>query len=375
MDTNTDAKTFADALAVLKRYAGRGANRVKAAEWVELRVPDGGGTMVLRRWACFTGTDASASITAGGGTPGTVHVDAAALADAVKGATGTLTFAADGERLTITGGAGSASLRIMGAADFPAASGYPLRAFATITDGEREALTGVLAAAAKECDARAVLTGVYFDAEHGEAIATDTYRMAAARIRTLSGSGIIAADVLRIATGTATGGMELHADTDGERYVLTYRVTKGTKKSPRTFAVTVFGRMVPGPFPNYRAILAPAIADAAYEWTITDAAGTADAIAAFSNKRNVPVMLEAAGSAVRASVTIPDGGGTREAFPPIATDGRDEALAAAAFNASYFVDAVKHAGDGAPLRIRDASKAVYFEGGDRWALLMPMRVN
>ena len=374
MDTNTDAKTFADALAVLKRYAGRGATTVKSAEWLELRVPDGCGTIVLRRWACYTGTDVSASITAGGGTPGTAYVDAAALADAVKGLTGTLTLASDGERLTITANGATASLRAENGADFPAANGYPLRPFASITDGERSALTGVLAAAAKGIDARAVLTGVYFDHEAREAVATDTYRMAGARIGTLHASGIIPADVLRIANAAATGGMELHADPDGERYVLTFRAVKGTKKSPRIVAVSVYGRMIEGPFPNYAAIVTPAM-EAEYTWTITDASGTADVIGSFKNGRNVPVHVEAAGSAVRSSMTLPAGGGTRDAYPPITTDGKGDVLAAAAFNPAFFVDAVKHAGDGATIGIRDGSRAAYFDGGDRYALLMPMRVN
>jgi DNA polymerase III sliding clamp (beta) subunit (PCNA family) len=375
METTTDSKTLADALAVLKRYAGTGATNVKSAEWVELRVPEGCGTIVLRRWAWKTFTDVSASITAGGGTPGTAYVDAAALADAVKGLTGTLTLATDGEHVTITAGGATASLRARNGADFPAAHGYALRPFGLITDGERDALRGVLTAAAKGIDARAVLTGVYFDAENGEAVATDTYRMAAARIGTLHGSGIIPADVLRIANGTASGGMELHADPDGERYVLTFRIVKGTKKSPRMIAVSVFGRMVPGPFPNYGTIVAPARDDAEYTWTITDAAGTADVLAAFRNTRNVPVHFEVAGSAVKASATFPDGGGTRDAYPPIVNGGRDEVTNGAAFNPAYFVDAVKHAGDGATVGIRDGLKAAYFDGGDRYALLMPMRVS
>lgn len=375
METTTDAKTLADALAVLKRYAGTRNTGVKSADYVELRVPDGAGVLILRRFAMRTFTDASASITAGGGMAGTVYVDAAALADAVKGTKGTITLATDGDRVTITTDGASASLRAQDGSDFLAPAGYALRPFATITDSERDALRGVLTAAAAGSDARAVLTGVYFDGENGEAVATDTYRMAAARIADLHGSGIIPADVLRIANATASGGMELHADPDGERYLLTYRAVKGTKKSPRIVAVSIYGAMLEGPFPNYAAIVDPARDYAAHTWTITDAAGTADVIGSFANKRNVPVHVEAAGSAVRASVTLPDGGGTRDAYPPIVNGGRDEVTNGAAFNPAYFVDAVKHAGDGATVGIRDGLKAAYFDGGDRYALLMPMRVS
>lgn len=375
MEIKTDAKTLADALAVLKRYAGTRNTGVKSADWVELRVPDGAGVLILRRFAMRTFTDASASITAGGGMAGTGYVDAAALADAVKGTKGTITLATDGDRVTITTDGASASLRAQDGTDFPAMAGYPLRPFATITDSERDALRGVLTAAADGSDARAVLTGVYFNSENGEAIATDTYRMAAARLRNVHASGIIPADVLRIANTTATGGMELHGDADGGRYLLTYRAVKGTKKSPRTVALSIYGHMHEGPFPNYGTIVAPARDEAAYTWTITDAAGTADVIASFKNGRNVPVHVEAAGSAVRASATLPDGGGTRDAYPPIVNGGRDEVTNGAAFNPAYFVDAVKHAGDGATVGIRDGMRAAYFDGGDRYALLMPMRVS
>jgi DNA polymerase III sliding clamp (beta) subunit (PCNA family) len=380
MHTTTNARTLTDALAVLKRYAGSGRTALPSAQWTELRVPDGGGVLVLRRWATKTGTDVSASIAADGGTAGSVLVNAEALAAALKGTKGTVTLTVtEGEgivgRLTVLTGSGSAELRAEDPDKFPAPSAFVLRPFATIADRERAALRGVLAAAARGGDARAVLTGVYFDSANGEAVATDTYRMAAARIATMHASGIIPSDVLAIAIATGTGSTEVHADPDGERFLLTFRTEKGTKNAPRIVAVSVYGRFVPGPFPNYAAIVAPARDESAYEWTVTDAAGTADAMRTFTNGRNVPVMLEAAGSAVRASVTIPDGGGTREAFPPIVTDGKDEALAVAAFNPSYFADAAQHAGDGAALRIRDGLKAAYFDGGDRYALLMPMRVN
>ena len=375
MQTNVNGKTISDALAVLKRYAGSGTGSAKGFTLAELRVPDGGGTLIIRRWAWKTFTDVSASIMANGGTAGTAYVAADALTDAVKGTKGMLTLTVDNDRLTVTSENGGASLRLENGADFPAPMAFPPRPFAVIADGERDAMRGVVAAAAGGSDARAVLTGVNFDHNEGEAVTTDTYRMHAGRLRAMHASGIIPADVLRIGLATGSGPLELHADEAGKRFLLTYRMVKGTKNAPRIVAVSAYGMMIEGPFPNYAAIVQPARDHVEYEWTVTDAAGTADVARSFADNRNTPLMLSAAaGSAVLASATYPENG-TREASPPIVTDGKTDVLASIAFNPTYFADAVKHAGDGAPIRFRDPMRAAYFDGGDRYALLMPMRVS
>ena len=120
MHTTTDAKTLADALAVLKRYAGNGNGQPKAAAVAELRVPDDGNALIVRRFATKTETDATASIAADRTTAGTVHVNADALAAAIKGASGPVTVAIDGDRVTVRAAAGTASLPVFDAADFPA---------------------------------------------------------------------------------------------------------------------------------------------------------------------------------------------------------------------------------------------------------------
>ena len=76
MQTKVNGKTISDALAVLKRYAGSGTGSAKGFTLAELRVPDGGGTLIIRRWAWKTFTDVSASIMANGGTAGTAYVAA-----------------------------------------------------------------------------------------------------------------------------------------------------------------------------------------------------------------------------------------------------------------------------------------------------------
>ena len=87
-------------------------------------------------------------------------------------------------------------------------------------------------------------------------------------------------------------------------------------------------------------------------------------------------ILTAAGSAVRVSAT--EDGTTRDALAPIVTDGDtiggDPSIA---FNARYFADAVKLAGDGAPIALSDGLRPAIFGStdADAYALLMPMRTS
>jgi hypothetical protein len=306
METNVNGKTLADALAVLKRYAGTGTGSAKGFTLAELRVPDGGGTLIIRRWAWKTFTDVSASIMANGGTPGTAYVAADALTDAVKGTKGMLTLTVDGERLTVTTDNGGASLRLENGGDFPAPMAFPLRPFAVIADGERDAMRGVVAAAAAGYDARAVLTGVNFDHHEGEAVTTDTYRMHAARLRAMHGSGIIPADVLRIGLSTGSGPLELHSDEAGKRFLLTYRMVKGTKNAPRIVAVSAYGMMVKVRSLTMRRSCSLHGITSNTSGRLRTRRVRRTLARSFADNRNTPLMLSAAaGSAVLASATLP----------------------------------------------------------------------
>jgi DNA polymerase III subunit beta len=368
MHTTTDAKTLADALATLKRYAGNGNGNLRAAAVAELRVPDDGNALIVRRFAMRTNTDATASIAADRTTAGTVHVNADALAAAIKGASGPVTVAIDGERVTVRTDGGSASLPVFDAADFPTAPTFNYGTLATVAASELDAFRGVLRAAGNG-DARAVLASVYFDSKYAQAVATDTYRMHGATLADVRGTAIIPSDVLAIAAAGTKGAITIEATDDGGRFAVHYlRVTRSGRAMPRAVYVRVQGFAVEGPYPNYASLIPDADAAVAV-WSVTDAAGTADVLAAFANKQNVPAVLAAAGSAVTVTASFPDG--TRNALAPIVAGGEP---IEAAFNPKYAAEAIAHSGDGTTVRLRDGLKAAHFTNGDRYALLMPMRV-
>lgn len=375
MRTETEGKTLTDALAVLKRYAGSRA-LIPAGDVLELRTVDDGNAIVLRRYATKTDADVTASIAARTFTHGTVHLDAAAFADAIKGSKGAVTLAADGERLTITADGRSAAIPITGGAGFPDAPAFPWTTLADVTPSETDGLASVLKAAAKGYDARAVLTGVYFDAETGRAVTTDTYRMHVTKLRNVKRSAIIAADVLRIALATTAGTVGIGIGTaDDTRYTLHYASVKGPKASPRVIGYTVAGRTIEGPYPNYDAIIRPAETDALTSWTVRDAAGTASVLRSFTNTKNVPAMLAPAGSAVRVTAAFGPGD-TREAVAPVDASADPFDGDGIAFNPSYLADAIAHGGDGAPVMLRDRLKPALIGSTDAetYALVMPMRV-
>ena len=376
MDATTNALAIRDALSVLKRYTGRPLS--PGAELVELAT-HGSGSLTLRRW---NGTEASASLAADGPlTVGTVHVPADALANAIGKAKGTVRLTAADGTLTVTTDGGTGTVRIGDAQDFPAPDRNDYVPLATITATECSRVATVAKAAANGIDARAVLTSVAISANgdgSGEAVATDTYRMHVARIATVSGSPedvtIIPADVMRIATKGATDGAYVSVTAEGKRFAVAYTSTKGPKRAPRVVHYRVTGATYEGPYPNYRTLLPDPDAISA-RWTVGDAKGTADAIGAFANKVNFPAIMEPAGSAVRVTASFADGT-ELEAVAPMRPDadaiGEDASIA---FNPAYFRDALTHAGDGATVALREASKAALIEGDGSYALLMPMRVR
>ena len=371
MIATLDAATVRDALAVLRKYVGKGWRGVRATELVTVDVFDAG-SATLRR---FGNVDATASVAATGPiTAGTAYVDAAALADAIGKAKGPITIAIEGGRLTVRAGSATASVPLADGADVPARDANDYVTAAVIADSELPRLRSV-AQASGDGGARAVLHAVAIevtDGENGEAVATDTYRMHVAKLRNVHRPLLIPADVIAAATVKGAGCVAIYVTEDGSRFAATYTVMKGSAKRGYAFYVRVTGAAIEGPYPNYRSLI-PAPEDATTTWTVTDAAGTADVLAAFRNTKNVPAIMAALGSAVAITAQHPDG--RRDAIAPMSVGIDDAIPLEVAFNPSYFRDATLHAGDGATVYLRDGLKAAVIDNGDAYALIMPMRVS
>ena len=381
MLATTNGEDLRKALATLKRITGRSA--FPAAALAEITTNAAGSITVRRTNASDDVTAALA--TSGEVTPGSVTVDAQAFADALAGAKGPITLSVPfgaADALTVATAAGTSSVRIApNAADFPAADGNDYgEHVTTVTAVEAARLASVLKAAGNG-DGRAVLASVALMANgdgSGEAVATDTYRLHVARLARVSGTAtdtyLLPAGVAAIAAKAGKYGIYVHATKDGKRFSLTFGTDAGPKTAKRGTHYRVSGYFVEGPYPNYRSLI-PDPADAAASWTFADAAGTADVLAAFRNTENTPAILTPSGSAVAVSAAFRDGT-KRDAIAPIVPDGDAIGVdASIAFNPAYLADAVRHAGDGGTLRLRNALKGALIEGEDTYALLMPMRVN
>jgi hypothetical protein len=381
MDATVDAAQARDALKTLRGFVGKPLRGVKVAALAEVTTNAEGGSVTIRRWSgmdATAGMDASTSAIEGG----TVHVEADALATAIGKAKGTARLTTDGDRLTVTTDAGTSAVRIDTSGDvLPVPYADAFRDFVTILPSERDRVRSVAGAAASERDARAVLASVAIRANgdgSGEAVATDTYRMHGTRLTRVSGDAdtvrIFPAYVIATAAKTSTSYLRIEVSEDGKHYRANFLTVKGTKKSPRTTFFTVSGMAIEGPYPNYRTLI-PDADSANACWSVRDAAGTASVLAGFANRENAAAVFTPSGSAVAISATYRDGT-TREGIAPLRPDGDAIGLDAfVAFNPSYFSDGVKHAGDGAVVRLRDSLKAALIEGEHGYALVMPMRVN
>jgi DNA polymerase III sliding clamp (beta) subunit (PCNA family) len=381
MHATTYGADFRAALANLKRVTGRAM--MPAAALAAITVASTG-TVTIRRTNAATEVTAQLG-TSGEVTPGSVTVDAQALADAIGSTKGPITLSVPfgaADALTVTTDAGTSSVRIApNAAHFPAADAHEYgEHVATVTAVEAARLASVLKASGNG-DARAVLASVAITANgngSGEAVATDTYRMHATQLERVSGTAtdtyILPADVAALAAKSGKFGIHVYRTHEGKRFAITFGTDAGPKAAKRGTFFRVTGYFVEGPYPNYRSLI-PDADSALARWTVADASGTADVLAAFRNTENAPAILTPSGSAVAVSAAFRDGT-KRDAIAPMHPDG--DAIgpdASIAFNPAYFADALRHAGNGATVRLRDGLKAAVIEGEHAYALLMPMRVS
>ena len=380
MDATVSTKELRDALRTLKTFVGRSSG-AKVMDMAAITTNADGGSVTVRRWN-FTDATASIAATSGPIEAGSVHVNADALANAIGKGKGSVRLTLEGDRLTVISDTGIATVKADVSGDvLPAAYAERYAPYATIQNGEREHLRSVARAAAKGTDARAVLTSVAIRANgngSGEASATDTYRLHVAKLGDVRGDAdtvrIFPAHVIATATKTATALVVLNVSEDGKHFSTYFLTEGGTKNARRVTYYNVGGMTVEGPYPNYRSLI-PDADSAAARWSISDAAGTADVLAAFRNNENAAAVMTPSGSAVAISATFRDGS-KRDGIAPMVPDGDAIGLDAfVAFNPSYFAEAVKHAGNGATVNLRDSLKSALIEGDHGYALVMPMRVR
>lgn len=370
-----DARTIRDALAGLKGLTRDGHRPPSAGgvtlDRVELHGDPAAGIVKVRRTDGVT-VDATAVVMGATALAGTVTVDADPLAAAVHGAT-TVGLAVDGDAVVVTTELGS--LRLAGRDRLPDAHDGDWQYAATIGPDELDAVRAVAGAAARPADGRPVLAAVKLDPDGdgaGHAVATDTYRLHAARLAVVREPVMIPARMLEAAARLASDpvAVTVRAD-DPDRFRLVLVARKGPRSAPRSVAYIVDASGPAGTYPEWRKLApTPDRLAGAGSWRVVDAAGTATALGTLANTRNVPTILEADGVAVRAAATFgPDE--RREAAVALEADGVPVTVGV---NPRYLADAVELVGDGAAVTVPGGLRAMILEGDDRYALVMPMRV-
>ena len=171
MRVSTDRSQLAHALATVNR-AIESRNSIPILANVLLAVEDG----QLR----LTGTDLDVEITTSlpvlDYRPGSVTVPGKMLADIAKRATGDITLALDGGRLTVASGRGRYKLDVLPAEDFPY---FIAGKFDTTLDLDLAALVAPCVHCISTEETRYYLNGVYLHAVDGRlvAVATDGHRL------------------------------------------------------------------------------------------------------------------------------------------------------------------------------------------------------
>ena len=352
MHATIDRKALRKLTAQAKRIAG---GRVTLPALSGVKIGADGSTVTLQ--ATDLQTAYLGEVDADVDRPGEVLAPARAL-DTLLGkmAGDTVTVRLDGDRLHLSDGEADLSLRPMALEDFPS---LPLELGwrePVAIDAAR--LRSVLDAASPDDD-RPVLHAVWIDAEGGEAVATDSYRLMRGE---LDGRGswtaLVPAPAVSKALAAKAGDAVMFEHADG--FV---RMTVGRHRW--------VAKLQEGTFPQYRALWPDA-----HEATVTvdgaRLAKAADRIGTIAlGQPNTPVTFEANGSGVALTAYNQELGEASEKVPALCHGD----VPTIAFNPKYLQAMAASVGSQLRIDLRDGLKPAIFVGDRIRGLLMPMRTN
>jgi DNA polymerase-3 subunit beta len=294
-----------------------------------------------------------ATIAAAVETPGTTVVPYRLLADITSRLSDALSLAVDGTRLALTAAAGSYSLSVAAADDFPGLPAVDAAAGAPVD------LTAALAAVLPACSgdaAKQLLTGAHLTAD-GDAItleATDGHRLA---IRTITApmtpcAMTVPARTLQQVRQPAT------IAADGAHAAIT--LADGTR---------IISRILDGTYPNVQALV-----PAAFKATLTanreDLIAALERVAVIADQHNSIVKLESSAKQLKLSAEAE----TNSGIESIAATGKVPALAV---NAHYLIDGLRSLdGETVTINANEATTPVVLTGlpGQTY-LVMPVQVR
>lgn len=321
---------------------------------------------------------------------GSVVAPAKALAKAVIAMPGeevSLESTTEGERvfLLVSSGARSVTLDGWSPDDWPKAPDpTELPAVASVEASTLAEAFERAALCASADEMRPILTGVALvvteDAGAVDVVATDSYRLGVVRIsfqepvRTLERPLLIRARVAKALAkqlGGAGGVVRIRHVTPPEDDRAAASPLVGFAFAESAWTV----RTIDGEFPNWRQVV-PEAEGALFEFDSKELDSALRAAASVRKGRAVSPISLTLDRACSLAVTEPDLGTMKETLAEASFSPNGVGAIQVAFNPDYLADAIRFCGTKrGRMWIREATKAVLFEGPDRSYALMPVRTG
>jgi DNA polymerase-3 subunit beta len=319
--------------------------------------------------ASFTSTDLEVSVRAdvdAVGEPARILVPFEAFSTAVRSAGDTFTIAPNGGTVEVAG----ASIRLLPVEDFPKMDGEGPANVGELDAGDLVGAITAAAIAASKDEARPVLTGVLLElGETCRLVSTDSYRL---HVIETAGSGSLRAivparalvAVAKVLGRKASGKVAVAGGEDCSD--IRFSLPDGTE---------LRSRVIEGEYPNWAQLVPEAGAgDVVMRYELAELEAALKAAGPYCGTQPVRVEFnQPAAGMVRLSAAQADLGAWVRELEHVEVTGEPVTVA---FNPVYFGGAIKAAGAGATLEVRDGLKpaVVRSEDGRRTALVMPVRL-
>jgi DNA polymerase-3 subunit beta len=271
--------------------------------------------------------------------------------------------------------------------------GWPTDDWPSVPEGsESEPLSSVEAVAladafervalcASKDEMRPILTGVALQAAQGalEVVATDSYRLGVVRIPVIGSAPHLEKSPLLPAWAAKALAKQLK--TVREALDIRHLSPSGNEKARTSSVCFAFDdstwtvRTIEGEFPNWRQVM-PEEDGALLEFDPEELGSALRAAASVWGGKTPPPARLTLDRKCTLAITEPDLGTMRETLSGASFSPNGIGAIQVAFNPNYLADAVRFCGaERGRMWIRDALKAVRFDGPERTYALMPIRIS
>jgi DNA polymerase-3 subunit beta len=238
-----------------------------------------------------------------------------------------------------------------------------------------------VALCASKDEMRPILTGVVLEAAQGalEVVATDSYRLGMVRIPVIGSAPHL--ETLPLVPARVAKALAKQLKMVREAVDIRHLGPSGDEKAGNSAVCFAFvgstwtGRTIEGEFPNWRQVM-PEEDGALLEFDPEELGSALRAAASVWGGTTLPPARLTLDRKCTLAITEPDLGTMRETLTGASFSPNGVGAIQVAFNPSYLADAIRFCGaERGRMWIRDALKAVRFDGPERTYALMPIRTR